>query len=532
MIKRLVIILAISLIAKFSIAQDYFDAVLLSQNGYLGTARSVSMGNAFGALGGDFTSASINPAGIGVYRSGEFSITPSYTFANSSADYLGSTTNRNANLFSFSNVGYVVTTDNDDLSDGIVSFSFAIGYNRLKDFKSKQRIIGNNAETTLLDYYTDYANDINNTLIFDPHFEGMAYNTYLVNDDPDPEVVQGIFFNDLGIYESEDVAGGIGYYQTGVAPHQQVKIVNTSGSLNEFVLSFAGNIQHRTYFGATIGIQTVDYLQSSRFSEFDNKDESEFFEHYDQDENVIISGAGLNLKLGFIHRISRNLRFGVAFHTPTWYALNYESDKNINAYFDQVVGDDYSGYQTVWDDNNYNTYDYQLATPYKALISAAYQYGLRLTLSVDYEYLDYGKSKFNDFSYDAFDYTNKNLDNRNYLAASNNIRGGVELKITPAVSLRGGYEFIGNAWEASHNNQEIINSNDNLSIASFGLGYRGSDYFFDFSLSRIYSQEQLSVHQIPVFQSSTYYNNVAVNKHIANLTQNRYRASFTIGMKF
>ncbi len=530
MIKRFVILLAVSFFAKFSIAQDYFDAVLLSQNGYMGTARSVSMGNAFGALGGDFSSASINPAGIGVYRSGEFTITPSYTFANSSADYLGSTTNRNANLFSFSNVGYVVTTENKDIDDGLVSFSFAIGCNRLKDFKSKQRIVGNNAQTSLLDYYTDYANDINNTLIFDPHFEGMAYNTYLVNDDPDPEVVEGIFYNDLGKYDWETVSGGIGYYQTGVAPHQQVKIISTTGSINEFVLSFAGNVQHRTYFGATIGVQTVDYLQSSRFSEIDNNDESEYFEHYDQDENIIISGAGLNLKLGFIHRINRNLRFGAAFHTPTWYALTYESDKEINSYFDKA--DDYNGYKTKWDDDNYNTFDYMMSTPFKAVLSAAYQYGLRLTLSVDYEYLDYGKSKFDDFSYDAFDYTNKNIDNRNYLAASNNIRGGLEFKITPSFSLRGGYEYIGNAWEASYNNESIINNNDNLSIASCGFGYRESDYFIDFSISRIYGQEKIAVHQIPTLVDTDYYENVAVNQHIANLTQNRIRASFTIGMKF
>ena len=53
-------------------AQDLVDALRYSQIQIQGTARSGSMGNAFGALGGDFTSVSINPAGIGLYRSGEF----------------------------------------------------------------------------------------------------------------------------------------------------------------------------------------------------------------------------------------------------------------------------------------------------------------------------------------------------------------------------------------------------------------------------------------------------------------------------
>ena len=57
-------------------AQDLADALRYSNIAVSGTARAGAMGNAFGALGGDFTSASINPAGIGLYRSSELTITP------------------------------------------------------------------------------------------------------------------------------------------------------------------------------------------------------------------------------------------------------------------------------------------------------------------------------------------------------------------------------------------------------------------------------------------------------------------------
>ena len=53
----------------------------LSQQNREGTARSVAMGNAFTALGGDMGSISINPASSAVYRYSEFSITPSITNA-------------------------------------------------------------------------------------------------------------------------------------------------------------------------------------------------------------------------------------------------------------------------------------------------------------------------------------------------------------------------------------------------------------------------------------------------------------------
>ena len=60
----------LSLICMYAInAQTVDDALRYSQNTYDITARSTGMGSSFGAMGGDFASASINPAGIGVYLS-------------------------------------------------------------------------------------------------------------------------------------------------------------------------------------------------------------------------------------------------------------------------------------------------------------------------------------------------------------------------------------------------------------------------------------------------------------------------------
>ena len=75
--KILFIFLTILLINPSIYSQSYVDnALLFSTNKYGGTARFVGMGGAFGALGGDFSSISINPAGLGVYRSSEFVFSP------------------------------------------------------------------------------------------------------------------------------------------------------------------------------------------------------------------------------------------------------------------------------------------------------------------------------------------------------------------------------------------------------------------------------------------------------------------------
>ena len=51
-----------------AMAQTGFDAYQLSRNDLRGTARFMSMGGAFGALGGDLSTLGQNPGGIGIYR--------------------------------------------------------------------------------------------------------------------------------------------------------------------------------------------------------------------------------------------------------------------------------------------------------------------------------------------------------------------------------------------------------------------------------------------------------------------------------
>ena len=66
-------------------AQNAYDGLLFSENNYEGTARSVAMGNAFTALGGDLGSITINPAGSAVAGYSQFTITPGLTIASSTA---------------------------------------------------------------------------------------------------------------------------------------------------------------------------------------------------------------------------------------------------------------------------------------------------------------------------------------------------------------------------------------------------------------------------------------------------------------
>ena len=77
------ILLSLASVAVF--AQNANDAYMFSENLYEGTARTMAMGNAFTALGGDLGSLNINPAGSAVAGYSQFTITPSLTFTASTA---------------------------------------------------------------------------------------------------------------------------------------------------------------------------------------------------------------------------------------------------------------------------------------------------------------------------------------------------------------------------------------------------------------------------------------------------------------
>ena len=103
-------ILAFTFIHNNLLAQDEFDALRYGYTTYNGTARSMSIGNAMGSVGGDFSSLSINPAGIGIYRRGEFVFSPSFNVMTNNSTYLGNTIDTSSTKLNFSQFGLVLTS--------------------------------------------------------------------------------------------------------------------------------------------------------------------------------------------------------------------------------------------------------------------------------------------------------------------------------------------------------------------------------------------------------------------------------------
>lgn len=283
--KRYIATLMIILLANIAFSQDFFDALRYSQTTYGGSARSIAMGSAFGALGGDFVSASINPAGLGLFRSGELTFSPTLNINNASADFLGTNSTDNKYKFNFDNISYVGTYQTG-VETGIVGLTFGFGFNRLKNFNNNVSIVGHDAQTSLLNYYTDWANSIGVPSDFDKLNEDLAWQTYLIDADNDPSVLEGKYYNDLANYSSYDIYDdsgnylGYGYETTGTKKHTIRSNVETAGRIDEYVMALGLNINHKLYFGASLGLLDLEYSEAITFSEIDDQYLSDYFKDY------------------------------------------------------------------------------------------------------------------------------------------------------------------------------------------------------------------------------------------------------------
>lgn len=89
-------------------AQSTYDAINFFNPDLVGTARFVGMGGSMSALGGDISTMSTNPAGIGIYRSNDVAVSASLNLLNTKADFLGSVVERDNTQLSFDNFGLVL----------------------------------------------------------------------------------------------------------------------------------------------------------------------------------------------------------------------------------------------------------------------------------------------------------------------------------------------------------------------------------------------------------------------------------------
>jgi len=471
--KKLLYAISLVLIASSTFAQDLTDALRYSNYHINGTARSAAMGNAFGALGGDFTSLSINPAGAAVYRGGEFTFTPSVDNTSVDGTYLGNKANDSKYNMSVNNIGYVTSIPTGASSEsGLVSLSFGLGFNRLGSFSMSSVAEGANANHSILDYFTQNANNpYTPGANLDPYYEQLAWKTDLIYD------------NGKGAYQND--ISDAGYKQS------QRKSTDQSGYINEYVLSFAANFNHKVYVGVTVGIHDVYYSENTNLYEWDANNNIPNFNNLNFNTYLKTTGSGYNVKFGVIYKPTEKLRLGVAVHSPTFYKMSDLYNNNMTSsmtYVSDGVSENYSAAP-----DKAGVYDYEIQTPMKTILSGAYVIGKSGLISVDYEIVDYSTAKLKNGS-DGYNYIDENNTIQNAYRTVGNLHVGGEYRVDKSFSLRAGYENYPSVYTTSYLNASNTNSNTSYSTISGGFGFRQGSFFLDAAVKHMMNDQYIKLY--------------------------------------
>lgn len=421
-------------------AQNEIDALRYSMSDLSGSARYTAMGGAFGSLGGEFSSLSSNPAGLGMYQFSELSFTPILNLKSTKSYYTNNTSTAYRSNSTVGNFGLVLSTpkENSDWK----RINIGIGWNQLADFNNSNIIEGINYNNSIVDKILELTNgSLTNDLINGngDTYSQLAWNTYLI--DPlyiDNQLVDGQYVSNFSTNSKI-----------------QTKNIRTNGDMSEFVISLGSSFQEKLYIGATLGIPAINYYEYSEYIESENTDTANNLREMLLSEEISAYGTGYNFKVGAIYRVSENIKIGGSLHTPTF--INIEEDYNLSmstSFKDSSLN--YSmGYRAP--------FNYDLITPMKAIISASTIFK-NIIFSAQYELIDYSTAEY--FT-TGFELENNTITET--FKKTENIKAGAEINLK-ALVLRAGYAKYGSPY---------VNNDFNIEKFTYGIGINNGRYFMD-----------------------------------------------------
>ena len=472
--KRIIATLVLGALAFSAGAQGWQDALSYSESDYLGTARSVGMGNAMTAVGGDLGSLTFNPAGSAVAGYSQFTITPGLSISS----VFGQGTYLDGAPFGFEdgvktraarvqmpNFGAMMVYNTRNRS-GLKRVTFGLVGNMTKDYNNKLRATGTNDQTSLAGSLASQADGYSVYTLNGGYYESgiPSWETMVGYKGGLFDPVTGRDGAYVGLTErlldngDIQLADRIGQYYG----------LTRRGSKYDLLMNFGLDFNDRFYVGANIGITTLDY----RYDEVRSEDALSGGNYPSGFESLRIrsayqdEGSGIYAKIGFIARPFDGLRIGAAIQTPTLFEIreNYGLEARSVTRTDEMHD---ATPEDVW--------YYGLKTPFRFNAGLAYTFGKVAMLSADYEMCDYSGMEFRN-SYDDYntDFSGSNRDIKDFAGASHIFRVGGELKPSPEMAIRVGYNYA--------TSPEIGVEASRQSV-SFGLGYSSAGSFFaDFAV--------------------------------------------------
>ena len=506
--KRILLTLATICLTLGAWAQDTYYAEMLSRNNYYGTARSVALGNAMTALGGDLGSIGINPAGAAVNSFGQFTITPGLVIQSTGAqwspngyDSYGAKETTNHTKFNIPNCGLNLVFYSDSRSDfKYVTLGFIV--NTTNTFLNYMEANGQNARTSFLGNLAEAASGLKPSEMGNDLYAAFQANQFGEYGGSGSLLYAG---------SNEAVSADERYAYVPGMLNQNARYV-TYGTKNDILINLGFNVSDKLYLGFNLGLPAVKYRREDAFTEraaspvsfpiyfldSDGKhvgNEGEPTTYYKSSVNTYklnTDADGIYGKFGFIWLPFEGMRLGAAIQTPSMLTIKESWQYTAQSSYEN------SRFDGSWN-GSIQDYAYRLRTPYVFDAGMAFTFGGVGLVSLDYELTDYSVMKYKDvdsdfFSDDAWAFTNRC--NSLFCGVSNSLRAGVEVRPLPEFSIRAGYSFVSDperyayddlgqmvtaeTWtpEVDANLRDFRYFKNNTNAFSFGVGYASSGSFF------------------------------------------------------
>lgn len=468
-------------------AQNAMDAYRYSKNDLTGTARSVSMGGAFGALGGDVSGIAINPAGIGVYRNSEIVTTLNFQNSGVETETLnGGKIDQSKFKFSFDNLAFVTVFPLN--SDVAPSLNVGFSYNRLKSFDRKYQVGAGGLGRSLTDYMADRST-ANGKPSSSVNLSGASENQmWDIWNNQDWLTVLG--YNSFLINEKSS-----GVYESAV---KDLYVANNlyareKGSVSSYDFNVGTTFSNVLSLGLTLSMTDINYRLYSIYSE--EFGDGGVDRGYDMENTLRTDGTGWQVKAGIIVKPIQELRVGVSYHSPTWYDMTdrFFTDlthdlRGLNGIAGIRPGYPGDGTVGTYDGEDAAVMDYQYRTPDKWTFSLAGVIGTKAIISADYELTNYGNMKLYDRDGRNFN-ADPNQFIKNIFRASSTVRVGAEYRFTDKFSGRVGYAWMQSPikTEMKTSDQEITTDGRAITqyaldgdahYITYGLGYKITPQFY------------------------------------------------------
>ncbi len=528
--------------AAYTYGQNMIDGVRFGSTDIVGTARYRSMAGAFGALGGDASCMSDNPAGLAIFRgTSSFSITPHVGFTNTETNGTVKATGKDNN-FSVSNFSTIFSFMPDN--DNLVNFNVGFGIERkLQTFRKMN-----------MEY--DKPGYLNAVMAGkDPGSFG-AYlfeqaNSYLEQTGAKAEYLStNAAWNDNSVpllslmgFESYalDYAQDDPYHVDNPIfdnVYQKSNLMERTRHDN-YSLSAAFNFSDVFYAGMTVRITDFNSLVEHCFSEDSQLDMNGDYITYDNRTET--KGSGIGINLGVLWKPTEAWRLGFAVHTPTWMEMKEFHDASMEAYninYEAMLAENPK--EQNWSDWN-DECEYDYSTPWEYQFSTAYVFGTNAILSLEYDLRDFTTMKFAAPKFSTNDdrlyYDDMNETQKKYLQAQHTIKAGLEYRVNPRLSLRAGYAYKSSPYTNEGLYTEVKQDDisflyrtatkpnyttlDDQHYISGGIGWRGKSWTIDLACVSHFMKENYSPYPCDFAESD-----------IFTLKTNQLNWDITFGYRF